>query len=72
MKRIFKSVTAVIAVILLATSCKKEASKQISNDANSDEISQEVLAQIKEKGFETVVSLLFLNNKTVRTIRTNK
>ncbi len=53
MKKVIKSFAAIIAVVLLVTSCKKEATEQVSNNANSNEISQEVLAQIKEKGFGT-------------------
>jgi len=52
MKTIFKLFAVAFTGVLLLTACKKEATKAISDDA-SNEISQEVLGQIKKLGFGT-------------------
>lgn len=53
MKTIFKSFAVAFTGVLLLTACKKEATKEIWEDTASDNISQEVLGQIKKLGFGT-------------------
>ena len=53
MKTISRTFAVAFTGLLLLTACKKEATEEISDNAASNEISQEVLGQIKKLGFGT-------------------
>lgn len=53
MKKIMQILSAAALVIVMATSCKKEAEITTPNTGNDTEISQQVLNQIKSHGFGT-------------------